>query len=157
MRAFLYLTFLLLALSPLRAFGPDESKWLINYTVPDEDVKTITVSLEYRWWDPNVDGDVPSKKVLLTAEHVKLPPGQKQVPIQVLLNGAKSVVIVGNQAYRGKGKLLDDSFVRATEPKLDYDNCYVLAQKAVDPKKPAAMADTQNAAAWIRLAIDTRQ
>jgi hypothetical protein len=142
---------------PARAFGPDESKWLINYTVPDEDMKTITVTLEYRWWDPKVDGDVPSKKVLLTAEHVKLPPGQKQVPIQILLNGAKSVVIVGNQIYRGKGRLLDASFARASEPKLDYDNFYVLAQKAVDAKNPAAMADVQDASAWIQLGIDTRQ
>jgi hypothetical protein len=147
---------LLMAAMPGRAYGPDESRWSFNYVIPDEDVKTVTVTLSYRWWDPKVDGDLASKKVLLTANTVKLEPGQKSVPIQVLLNGGKSVVMVGKQIFRGRGYLLDASFARATEPKLNYNNLYVLAQKPVDAKNPAAMADVQSAAAWIELGIDPK-
>jgi len=136
-----------------RAAGPDESKWLIHYAVP-EDVKAVNVTLSYHFWDPKVDGDVSSKKILLTAKVVKLEPGQKTVPIQILLNGGKSVVIVGKKLYRGWGYLLDASFARATEPKTNYDGFYVLAQKPVDAKKPAPMGDVQNAAAWIELGIE---
>jgi len=137
---------------PCHAFGPDESKWSISYPVP-EGVKAVTVTLAYRYWDPKVDGDVASKKVLLT-EHVTLGSGQKSVPVQILLNGGKSVVVVGKQAFKGRGRLLDESFARAKEPKTNPDGFYVLAQKPVDPKKPAAIGDVQNADAWVELGID---
>jgi len=122
MRVLLGVVVLWAMMASSHAFGPDESKWAISYPVP-EGVKSVTVTLEYRWWDPKVDGDVASKKVLLTA-HVTLEAGQKSVPVQILLNGAKSAVIVGKQLFKGKGRLLDDSFVRAQEPKTNADGFY---------------------------------
>jgi hypothetical protein len=135
-----------------RAAGPDESKWKFDYPV-NEDVKAVVVTLSYRWWDPKVDGDLASKKVLLTTTKVVIKPGQTSLSIQVLLNGGKSVVIVGTQLFRGKGRLLDASFARATEPPLNYNGFYVLAQQPLDAKNPAVMGDVQSASAWIELGI----
>ena len=151
----LWLILFLAIIVPSHAAGPDESKWLVIYTIP-ENVTSVTVTLKYCFWDPKVDGDASTKKVLLTTTAVKLDPGRKTIPVQILLNGAKSVVIVGKQLFRGKGRLLDPTFVRATEPKTNYDGYYVLAQKPVDAKNPAAMGDTQNAAAWIELGIEPK-
>jgi hypothetical protein len=157
MKAAWILTLLMAVLAlPGRAAGPDESQWKFNYPVPDEDVKSVVVTLSYRWWDPKVDGDLASKKVLLASTTVSITPGQKSIPIQVLLNGGKSVVIVGTQVFRGRGRLLDATFVRATEPQLNYNGFYVLAQQSSDPKKPAAMADSQSASAWIELGIEPK-
>jgi hypothetical protein len=155
MRVWLCLLGVLMMLAPCRAYGPDESKWLITYTIP-EDIKAISAKLSYCFWDPKIDGDASTKKVLLTTTAVKLDPGLKTIPIQVLLNGGKSVVIVGKQLFRGKGILLDPSFARATEPKTNYDGYYVLAQKPVDAKNPAKLGDTQDAAAWIELGIEPK-
>jgi len=146
---------LLVMAVPGHAAGPDESKWLISYPVP-EDVKAITVTLSYCFWDPKIDGDLASKKVLLTTIQVKIEPGQKTIPIQILLNGGKSVVIVGKQLFRGKGRFLDTSFVRAATPKPNYDGTYVLAQKPGDPKNPAPMGQVDEASAWIELGIDLK-
>ncbi len=93
LRLLLCLSALCLTILPGLAFGPDESHWSFDYPVPDEDVRSVTVTLTYRWWDPKVDGDLASRKVLLTSEVVKVAPGTKSVPIQVLINGGKSVVI----------------------------------------------------------------
>lgn len=153
---------------------PDEIAWTVPYTRP-EGVTTLELTLAYRFWDPKVDGDVASKTMLLHAT-VKLQPDQKAFPIAIYISRKESRIAIegkgmeirgatgtispvdvyqvrAGQEYSGKGFHIDASFAKATAPKPDSDGSYVLAQKPVDAKHPAAMGDVQDASAWIELGI----
>lgn len=142
------------------ASSADKAHWIINYDVP-EDVKSATLTLAYRFWDVNVDGDVSSKRVLLEGR-IKFPSAKKSVSIEVTLRAKSSQVLVDGVAVKttsgdpGKGFRLDPSFARAPVPKLNENLAYVLAQQPVDLKKPAALGNTGEASAWIELGIDVQ-
>jgi len=148
LRILIWALLLAMMFLPARTADPDESKWDFSYPL-NEGVKSVVVTLSYRWWNPKVDGDLPSKKVLLMTTKVEIKPGQASLPIQVLLNGGKSVMVVGTQLFRGKGFLLDAAYCREASPKPNADGFYVLARKPTDPKDPSG-----DPSAWIELGID---
>jgi hypothetical protein len=123
--------------------------WKVKYAKPDE-VQDVCIELFYKFWDPNVDGDVPSKKKMCVVWSRKAP---KTVSFTVFLNAKKSVIVVDGKANPGAGCPLDATFAVAQKPNRNGDGVYVLCQKPVDPKQPAEMGNTQDAAAWIELGI----
>lgn len=115
-------------------------------------MSTLTLMLCYKTWDSSVEGDVPTTQILLKTR-VKFTGTPGKIPIVIFLGADKSTLTIQGRSIPGKGFRLDPSFTPAAEPKPNYDGTYVLAQKPVDAKNPAAMGDVQNASAWIELGI----
>ena len=143
------------------AASPGVTQWVIAYDVPEDDVKSLDLTLSYRFWDVNVDGDVPTTRVLFTGS-VKLAPGHAKVSITISLDAKKSEILIDGVPVKslsgkpGKGFPLDASSAIAAVPKPNANGFYVLAQKSIDPKKPVAMGDTDEASSWIDLEIDPK-
>ncbi|MCE0483282.1 MAG: hypothetical protein LV479_03475 [Methylacidiphilales bacterium] len=135
---------------PLTLAADTAVHWNMQYQRP-EDLHAVVLTIKYRYWDPNVDGDLASKKVLLEAK-MELP-SQNKIPFVISLSPDRTVLIVDGKKMIGHGFRLDSTFARAAVPKLDADGFYVLAQKPVDPKNPAPLGHVDESSAWIELGI----
>lgn len=140
--------------APARAAHPGMDAWEIAYDKPEE-VKEVWLHLRYRFWDPKVDGDVPSRREL---ETVRLKAAPQRLRIAVFAGPGGSAIRVNDLEEQGGGAgiALGSSYVKAARPKPNSDGVYVLAQAPGDPRHPAALGDTQNATAWIELEIELR-
>jgi hypothetical protein len=125
--------------------------WKVEYEMPS-DLHDLEITLFYNFWDPKVDGDAYSR-VKLNAFSYRNAAGT--VAFTVFLNAKRSILQVAGlrPAAGAKSCPLDATFAVAKVPKRGSGGAIVLCQKPVDPKQPAPMGDTQDAAAWIELGI----
>ena len=126
--------------------------WKIDFTKP-ADQKDVYITLRYKFWNPKIDGDVPSKQTLNLVRYQNAPP---ELVFKVFVSRLGSVIAMGGPVSKGDGCPLDDRFAVVKEPNRNPDGVYVLCQKPVDPANPAAPGDTQEAAAWVELGLASK-